>query len=85
MGEGMDEWVNQLMTDFLSKITKDIYTVVTSWNNSTISMLNNQTSGACLKFSISFQNLSSFPFVTIVKKKITYIYILRKQYILKGI
>ena len=74
----MNEWVNQLMTEnynFLFKIIKDIYTVVTSWNNSTISMLYTQTSGACLKFSISFQNLSSFPFVIIVKKKITYTYI----------
>lgn len=24
----MNEWVNQLMTDFLSKITKDIYTAI---------------------------------------------------------
>ena len=70
----MHEWMSQSMTDFLFKIIKEIYTVVTSWNNSTISMLYNKTS-ASLKFRISFQNLSSFPFVTTVKKKITYIYI----------
>lgn len=69
--------------NFLFKIIKDIYTVVTSETIPLFQCYIIKQLVLVLNLSISFQNLSSFPFVTIVKKKITYIYIFKNNTFLK--
>lgn len=75
----MNEWVNEY--DFLCINYKDICPVVTSWNNSTDSMLYIQTGSICFKVKYSIKTYVKFSICDlIVKKKISYIY----NYMLKG-